>query len=65
MAAMGRYGAFPEPSANGRCLREAAIRRFGFDLETLVATRGLNFPLSRLVAPHVSVLWKSEGNGGF
>jgi hypothetical protein len=34
------------------------------DLETLVATRGPNFPLlTARIAPHVPSLWKSKGDG--
>ena len=48
-----------------RSMRRCVYRK-QLDLETLVATRGPNFPLSRLeAAPHVSVLWKSEGDSGF
>ena len=47
-----------------RSMRRCVYRK-QLDLETLVATRGPNFPLSRLkVAPHVSSLWKSKGDGG-
>ena len=42
------------------------VYRKQLELETLVCTRGPNFPLSRLeVAPHVSGMWKSESDGGF
>ena len=47
-----------------RSMRRCVYRK-QLDLETLVCTRGPNFPLSRLeFAPHVSGLWKSEGDSG-
>ena len=47
-----------------RSMRRCVYRK-QLDLETLVCTRGPNFPLSRLeVAPHVSSLRKSAGDGG-
>ena len=42
------------------------VYRKQLDLETLVATRGPNFPLSRLeIAADVSCVRKSAGHGGF
>jgi hypothetical protein len=43
-------------------MRKCVYRKL-LDLETLVATRGPNFPLSARIAPHVSSLWKSKGDG--
>ena len=40
------------------------VYRKQLDLETLVCTRGPNFPLSRLECGYVSSLWKSDGDGG-
>ena len=48
-----------------RSMRKRVYRK-QLDLETLVATRGPNFPLSRLeFAPHLTSLWKSTGHGCF
>jgi hypothetical protein len=46
-----------------RFMRKCVYRKL-FDLETLVATRGPNFPFSRLESRLiVSSLWKSKGDG--
>jgi hypothetical protein len=44
-----------------RSMRRCVYRK-QLDLETLVATRGPNFPLSRLES---RLMWKSKGDGRF